>query len=63
MMSDDLWAALALVMVLEGLLPSAAPAFYRSAMAQVAKIDEKSLRRSGLLLMVVGALLLYMVRS
>jgi uncharacterized protein YjeT (DUF2065 family) len=59
---DDLWAALALVLVLEGLLPALAPRAFREALAQMAAMPDRVLRALGLASMVAGALLLYWVR-
>ena len=59
----DLWAALALVMVLEGLIPFISPRGYRNMVQQMATMPESSLRSIGLVLMIVGLLLLYLVRG
>ncbi|MBF0469925.1 MAG: DUF2065 domain-containing protein [Gammaproteobacteria bacterium] len=63
MIWDDFLAAVALVMVFEGLFPSALPAVYRSALAKMSRSDDRSLRTTGLVLMTCGALLLYWVRG
>ncbi len=59
----DLWAALALVMVLEGLIPFFSPRGYKSMVEQMAAMSEQVLRNTGLGLMLGGLLLLYLVRS
>ncbi len=59
----DLWAALALVMVLEGLIPFVSPRGYRNMVQQMAAMPSSSLRSVGLVLMIVGLLLLYLVRG
>ncbi len=59
---SDLWAALALVLVLEGLLPALSPGTYRKAMLAMIQMDERSLRVTGLTSMIVGALFLYLVK-
>ncbi len=59
---DDLWAALALVLVLEGLMPALAPRAFREALAQMAAMPDRVLRWVGLSSMIAGALLLYLVR-
>ena len=59
----DLWAALALVLVLEGLIPFFSPRGYRNMVQQMATMSEQVLRFTGLGLMLVGLLLLYLVRS
>jgi hypothetical protein len=60
---NDLWAACALYLVLEGLVPFANPGGMKRALAQLSQLDERVLRAVGLLSMVAGALLLYFVRG
>lgn len=57
-----LWTALALVLVVEGLLPFLAPGAFRRSMAQVAQMPDRPLRVLGLISMLIGLLLLYGVR-
>jgi uncharacterized protein YjeT (DUF2065 family) len=59
---SDLFAALALVMIIEGLLPFANPTAMRRAMLMLAGMDERRLRTAGLVSMIAGLLLLYLVR-
>ena len=61
-MFSDLWAALALVLVIEGLLPALSPRSYRRAMLTMTQMDERSLRITGLVSMVAGALFLYLLK-
>lgn len=61
-MWTDLWAASALVLVLEGMLPFLNPAQYRQLMSRVLAFEDTHLRRLGLLSMVVGLGILYSVR-
>lgn len=63
MMWSDLFAALALYLVLEGILPFLSPAAMRRAMQAFAEMDDNKLRMMGLLSMVAGAVLLYFVRG
>ena len=58
----ELLTALALVMVIEGLLPFLSPDTYKSAIAQALQAPSSNLRWFGLGLMTVGAVLLYFVR-
>jgi hypothetical protein len=60
---NDLWAACALYLVLEGLLPFASPGGMKRALAQLSQLDDRVLRVAGLLSMVAGAVLLYLVRG
>ncbi len=59
---QDLLAAIALVLVLEGILPFLAPDGMRKIMVQMASMDNRSLRISGLISMVAGLGLLYLIR-
>jgi hypothetical protein len=59
---DDLLAALALVFVIEGMLPFINPASLRRMLLMVAQLDDRTLRVTGLVSMVCGVLLLYWVR-
>lgn len=61
-MWDDLWVALALLMVIEGVLPSASPRLFRQAIFNVARMDDRALRTGGLISMVLGAVILYFLR-
>lgn len=59
----DLLSAIALVMVIEGLLPFANPGSSRRAMAMLSQMPENNLRVAGLVSIVSGLLLLWLVRS
>lgn len=61
-MWEDLWVALALMLVLEGILPFANPRGFRKMMQTVSDMDDKALRNAGLFTMVAGLVLLYLVR-
>jgi uncharacterized protein YjeT (DUF2065 family) len=58
----DLLAALALLLVIEGLLPFLNPQGLRRTLEQLRQLDDRALRLIGLASMVLGALLLYWVR-
>ncbi len=60
---SDLWAAFALYLVIEGLMPFANPGGMRRALLQLSQLDERTLRIAGLLSMIAGAVLLYVVRG
>ncbi len=61
-MWQDLMAAGALVLVLEGVLPFLNPERYRTLMMQLLKLDNRQLRLFGLGSMLAGVLALYLVR-
>jgi len=61
-MSDDLWRALCLMLVIEGLLPFLSPASFRRRLQQLAQMPERSLRILGLGCMLLGVVLLYLLK-
>ncbi len=61
-MWDDLVRAIALVLVIEGMLPFLSPDGWRQAMIQAGRLSDKTLRIIGLASMIVGVLVLYMTR-
>jgi hypothetical protein len=59
---SDLWAAFALYLVLEGLMPFANPGGMKRTLLRISELDERTLRRVGLVSMIGGLALLYVVR-
>ena len=63
----DFWqvlpVALALVLIIEGILPFISPARWRVMIATVAQMEDRVIRNFGLGSMMLGLLLLYLVRS
>ena len=59
---SDLLAALALVFVLEGLMPFINPEGIRKVFLMAAQMDNQTLRFLGITSMLVGVILLYFVR-
>ena len=62
-MWQDLLSAVALMLVIEGILPFISPAIMRQVFAAMANMDNRRLRLSGLVSMAFGVILLYMVRG
>ncbi len=60
---DDLAAAAALFLVIEGVIPFLSPARFKAAMARVVAISDVQLRIAGFGSMAVGLLLLIFIRS
>jgi uncharacterized protein YjeT (DUF2065 family) len=60
---NDFLAAVALYLVIEGLLPFASPASWRQGLAIIARLADGQLRVAGLLSIAVGLLLLWAVRG
>jgi uncharacterized protein len=63
MLWNDLLAAVALLLVLEGLMPFLNPAGFKRALIQVAALPDRVLRAMGLAGMILGALLLWWLRG
>jgi uncharacterized protein len=60
---NDLFAALALVLVIEGLLPFINPRSYKNTMMQISSFPEKTIRMIGFGSMIAGVVFLYLVRG
>lgn len=61
-MWDDLLRALALVLVIEGLMPFAFPGRWRQILLRIASLDDKQMRTAGLIAMIAGIVLLQLVQ-
>jgi hypothetical protein len=61
-MWEDLLVALALVLVIEGVWPFLSPDGVRRALLLMAEQDDRSLRSAGLVSMLAGVALLYLVK-
>ena len=59
--SDTFWAALALVLVIEGLLPLASPSGWRNVFATILRLRDGQIRFFGLCSIAVGLLVLWLV--
>lgn len=62
-MWNDLLAALALLLVMEGILPFLSPQALRNTLQQMITLNDRALRIIGLASMLAGLALLYWVRS
>ena len=63
MLWQDFLAALALALVLEGILPFVSPRNWREMVRMLSEQDDAALRRMGLMVMGVDVVLLYLVRG
>ncbi len=61
-MWHDLLAALALLLIIEGMIPFLNPALMRRIVVSMLKINDQTLRFAGLSSMVAGVFLLYLLR-
>jgi len=60
---QDLFAAIALVMIIEGILPFLSPDKMRRMMATVSQMNDRQLRVMGLVSMAAGLLFLLVAKS
>lgn len=59
---NDLLAAFALYLVLEGIIPFVSPSRFRQFIQNMSRISDEKLRSVGFCSMVAGVILLYIVR-
>jgi hypothetical protein len=59
---DSLWAAFALVLVVEGLLPLLAPRLWRESFAKLVTLSDGQLRFIGLVSIAIGLAALWLAR-
>lgn len=62
-MSNTLLTALALMLVIEGVLPFLVPAIWRETFRRLTEMSDGQIRFIGLTSMVAGVLLLFLVRK
>lgn len=58
----ELWTAIAFLLVIEGIIPFLSPNIMRQALVSMLSLDDNTLRISGLVSMVAGVGLLYILR-
>lgn len=61
MSSETFWSALALVLVIEGVMPFVSPGGWRRAFGQLLQLRDGQLRFFGLCSIAIGLLLLWLV--
>jgi len=59
----EILTAFALVLIIEGLLPFASPSRYRQMVAQLVMLGDNHIRTVGLVIIVIGLVLLFVVRG
>lgn len=60
-MSDLLWSALALMLIIEGILPFLSPAVWRALFERAVRMSDGQIRFMGLTSMVIGLVLLLLL--
>ena len=58
-MPDELWAAFALVLIIEGVLPFVAPRFWRTTFTRLTQLSDGQLRFIGLISIAAGLIALF----
>ena len=51
------------MLIIEGMLPFISPSRYRRMVAEITRLSDNSIRNVGLVVMIAGLLLLFVVRS
>ncbi len=59
---QNILTAVALYLVIEGLIPFVGPDFFRRNVVRLAQLEDNHLRTVGLLVMMTGLILLFLVR-
>ncbi|MGB5469587.1 MAG: DUF2065 domain-containing protein [Woeseiaceae bacterium] len=59
----EILTAVALVLIIEGMLPFISPAKYRQMVAEIAQLADGQIRNIGLVVMIIGLLVLFIVRG
>ena len=59
----DLAKAFCLMLVLEGIMPFLAPGRWRNMASMLAQVDDSTMRKMGLISMLIGAGLLYFLKG
>ena len=62
-MSEQLWVAGCLVLIIEGLILAAMPAAWQRLMLELATIEPQKLRTGGIVAMIVGLVCLKLVKG
>ena len=61
-MADAFWLALALVLVIEGLMPMISPSSWRRVFEQMLQLNDAQLRFAGMASILCGLLLIWVLR-
>ena len=61
-MWQDILTAFALYLIIEGMIPFVGPDLFRQTVARLAELNDNHLRATGLTIMAVGLIMLFVVR-
>jgi len=59
----DLFVALSLVMVIEGIMPFISPAKYKEFLLNLQNLDDAAVRKMGLIMMIVGVISVCLLKA
>jgi len=62
-MWQEILTAFSLYLIIEGMIPFVGPGFFRDTVSKIAELNDNHLRVTGLSVMAVGLLLLFVVRQ
>ena len=63
MASTEIFTAIALVLIIEGMLPFVSPQKYRQMVAEISRLSDNNIRNIGLVVMAIGVAVLFLVRG
>ncbi|HEY5643044.1 MAG TPA: DUF2065 family protein [Woeseiaceae bacterium] len=58
-----MFTAVALVLIIEGMLPFISPRGYRQMVAEISRLGDNQIRNIGLVVMLIGVVTLFVVRG
>ncbi len=61
-MWTDILTAFALYLIIEGMIPFIGPHFFRRSVVRISEMDDNQLRITGLAVMAIGLMMLFIVR-
>ncbi|NQV87241.1 MAG: DUF2065 domain-containing protein [Woeseiaceae bacterium] len=62
-MATEIFTALALVLIIEGMLPFMSPRRYRELVAEIGRLRDNQIRTIGLAVMIIGLVGLFLIRA
>ncbi|MGB5690472.1 MAG: DUF2065 domain-containing protein [Woeseiaceae bacterium] len=62
-MATEVFTAIALVLIIEGMLPFISPQKYRQMVAEISRLSDNHIRNIGLVVMAIGVAVLFFVRG
>ncbi|MBT8142382.1 MAG: DUF2065 domain-containing protein [Gammaproteobacteria bacterium] len=63
MQANNFWAVLALVLIIEGLLPFLSPKAFKDYLRTMLEFEDTTIRRIGMLMLMSGAAVFFLINS